>query len=160
MKRFMNKKVAAIGLAAGLALGVAGGAFAYFTSTGSGTGTGSVGTATNDIVVTGTETTPVFPGGATGVVSFTVANSGANPEHLSNIHLVSIAADSTHATAGCTPAVGDWTMADVPVGPDGTIAAGATVQSITETGTLVMHDTGADQSSCEGATLSMVFSTT
>ena len=34
MKRFMNKKVAAIGLAAGLALGVAGGAFAYFTTTG------------------------------------------------------------------------------------------------------------------------------
>ena len=32
MKRFMNKKVAAIGLAAGLALGAAGAAFAYFTS--------------------------------------------------------------------------------------------------------------------------------
>ncbi len=31
MKRFMNKKVAAIGLAAGLALGAAGAAFAYFT---------------------------------------------------------------------------------------------------------------------------------
>ena len=38
MKRFMNKKVAAIGLAAGLALGVAGGAFAYFTRPVSGTG--------------------------------------------------------------------------------------------------------------------------
>ena len=36
MKRFMNKKVAAIGLAAGLALGAAGAAFAYFSSTGSG----------------------------------------------------------------------------------------------------------------------------
>ena len=32
MKRFMNKKVAAIGLATGLALGAAGAAFAYFTS--------------------------------------------------------------------------------------------------------------------------------
>ena len=31
MKRFMNKKVAAIGLAAGLALGAAGAAFAYFS---------------------------------------------------------------------------------------------------------------------------------
>ena len=36
MKRFMNKKVVAIGLAAGLTLGAAGAAFAYFTSTGSG----------------------------------------------------------------------------------------------------------------------------
>ncbi len=33
MKRFMNKKVATIGLAAGLALGAAGAAFAYFTRT-------------------------------------------------------------------------------------------------------------------------------
>ncbi len=32
MKRFMNKKVATIGLAAGLLLGVGGAAFAYFTS--------------------------------------------------------------------------------------------------------------------------------
>ena len=33
MKRFMNKKVATIGLAAGLALGAAGAAFAYYVST-------------------------------------------------------------------------------------------------------------------------------
>ena len=38
MKRFMNKKVAAIGLASGLALGAAGAAFAYFTDTDNGTG--------------------------------------------------------------------------------------------------------------------------
>ncbi len=47
MKRFMNKKVAVIGLASALALGIAGGAFAYFTSTGTSSGTGSVGTATD-----------------------------------------------------------------------------------------------------------------
>jgi hypothetical protein len=39
MKRFMNKKVVTIGLAAGLALGAAGIATAYWTSSGSGTGT-------------------------------------------------------------------------------------------------------------------------
>ncbi len=45
MKRFMNKKVAAIGLAAGLALGAAGAAFAYFTTSGTGSGTENAGTA-------------------------------------------------------------------------------------------------------------------
>ena len=40
MKRFMNKKVVAIGLAAGLTLGAAGAAFAYFTSTGTGSRVG------------------------------------------------------------------------------------------------------------------------
>ena len=47
MKRFMNKKVAAIGLAAGLALGAAGAAFAYFTTAGQGTGNASVGSSSH-----------------------------------------------------------------------------------------------------------------
>ena len=62
MKRFMNKKVAAIGLAAGLALGAAGAAFAYFTSTGAGNGTASVGTTASDIAVEGTSTPALTPG--------------------------------------------------------------------------------------------------
>ena len=43
MKRFMNKKVVAIGLAAGITLGGAGAAFAYFTAHGNGTGSASTG---------------------------------------------------------------------------------------------------------------------
>ena len=45
MKRFMNKKVVAIGLAAGITLGGAGAAFAYFTHSGQVTGSGDHGTA-------------------------------------------------------------------------------------------------------------------
>ena len=47
MRRFMTKKVVAIGLATGLILGAAGVAVAYFTSTGTGTGTGTVGSPTS-----------------------------------------------------------------------------------------------------------------
>ncbi len=47
MKRFMNKKVVAIGLAAGMTLGAAGAAFAYFTTTGSGTGSATTGSASH-----------------------------------------------------------------------------------------------------------------
>lgn len=47
MKRFMNKKVAAIAAAAGLTLGLGGAAFAYFTTHGSGTSSGSVGTTSD-----------------------------------------------------------------------------------------------------------------
>jgi len=55
MKRFMNKKVAAIGLAAGLALGAAGAAFAYFTSSGTGTGTAATtGAIANDLTFSDT----------------------------------------------------------------------------------------------------------
>ena len=57
MKRFMNKKVVAIGLAAGMTLGAAGAAFAYFTSTGTGNGTATAGSASQwNVSVTGDNT--------------------------------------------------------------------------------------------------------
>jgi hypothetical protein len=45
MKRFMSKKVAVVGIAVGLTLGLSGAAFAYFLSTGTGAGTATVGSA-------------------------------------------------------------------------------------------------------------------
>jgi len=61
MKRFMNKKVAAIGLAAGLALGAAGAAFAYFQSTGNGTGSATVGSASTWSVVKASSAGTLYP---------------------------------------------------------------------------------------------------
>ena len=159
MKRFKHKKLAAVVLAGAVVLGTAGVAFAYFTSTGTGTGTGVVGSASNDITVVGTETTPLFPGGATGTVSFTASNSGSNPERLSNIHLTAIAPDGAHASCA-TVLNTDFSMADVAVGVgDGTLAAGASGVSLTETGTLQMLDTGINQDACQGATLTLSFTT-
>jgi hypothetical protein len=158
MKRFMNKKVAAIAAAVGITLGLGGAAFAYFTSTGTGSGSGAVGTASNDITVVGTETTPVFPGGATGSVSFTASNGNTtNPERLSTIHFTGAVADSGHATAGCDAAMLDLSMNDVTVNQ--TLAANASGVSLTPTGTLVMGDTGSSQNPCEGATLTLSFTT-
>lgn len=160
MKRFTKKKkLAVVVLTGALLFAGAGVAFAYFTSTGSGSGSGAVGTATNDITVVGTETTPVFPGGATGVVSFTASNGASNPERLSNIHLTTVTPDATHPT--CSTVLNtDFSMADVPVAVgDGTLAAHASNVSLTESGTLIMHDTGVNQNACEGATLTLTFTT-
>jgi hypothetical protein len=92
MKRFMNKKVAAIGLAAGLALGAAGIAAAYFTSTGNGTGSASVGTATNWSVVQASSTGTMYPCGATpltaacstdqATVTYTITNNSSGNQLL------------------------------------------------------------------------------
>lgn len=159
-KLFSSKKrIAASVLTVAIVAGTAGIAAAYFTSTGTGTGSAAVGTATNDITVVGTETTPVFPGGATGVVSFKASNGSTNPERLSNIHLVSVTPDGTHSTCA-TVLNTDFSMVDVPVGVlDGTLAGSASNVSLSETGTLVMHDTGVNQNACEGATLTLAFTT-
>jgi hypothetical protein len=158
--KFLNKKAVAVGVSAGVALGITGAAFAFFTSTGTGSGAGVVGTAGNNIVVTGTETAALFPGGPGGQVTFTAANTAAQPEQISTITLVSVAADATHATAGCTPALGDWSMAPVTVPQaDGKILAGATAQPLTSAGSLLMGDTLTNQNVCQGATLTLTFTT-
>lgn len=161
MKRFTKKKKLAVVVLTGAMLVAGGGlAFAYFTSTGTGTGSGVVGTAGNNISVNGTETTALFPGGTGGTVNFTAANTASNPEQLSTIHLVSVAADPTHVTAGCNTTLGAFTMADVNVSvAHGAIAAGATAQVVPETGTLFMTETGTNQNACEGATLTLTFTT-
>jgi hypothetical protein len=89
MKRFMNKKVAAIGIAAGLTLGMAGAAFAYFTTTGTGTGSGSVGTA-SQVTISGVSTGAVTPNGQTGDVALTVTNPNSGNQFVTSVSLTSV----------------------------------------------------------------------
>jgi hypothetical protein len=79
MKRFMTRKVVTIGIAAGLTLGIAGAALAYFTATGSGTGHGTVGTSSPLAVNVSACTGPALvPGVGTQLCDFTVVNTAGN----------------------------------------------------------------------------------
>jgi hypothetical protein len=157
MKRFMNKKVVAVGLAAGLALGVAGAAFAYFSSTGSGTGSGLVG-STEAVTVNQTGIVYNGPGdagtdllpGATATVSFSITNGGGN-QYVNAIHLASWTSDK----AGCdsTDDPGWITMPDVSVAadePNGTTA-------VANQGTITFNDLGVNQDVCQGASLTFSY---
>jgi hypothetical protein len=158
MKRFMNKKVAAIGLAAGLALGAGGAAFAYFTSTGAGTGTGTVGSSSAVTVVQDSITyngpsdglgTSLKPGD-TATVAFGITNPGGN-EHVGAIHLASWTSDKTGCDSTSQPT---WiTMPDVTVNQDfGT----GTDQTTGDTGTITFNDLG-NQDVCQGASLTFSY---
>jgi hypothetical protein len=159
VRRLFTRKSVVIPAVLAVVLAVGGIAYAYFTSSGSGSGSASVGSAGNDLVVTGTTAGNLYPGGPAGTVSFTVANGSNFNQRLSNIHLVSIAPDGAHAS--CATVLGtDFSMPDVPVGADGNIAPGATAQPIIETGSLSMLDSGVSQDGCQGATLTLTFITT
>ena len=135
MKRFMNKKVATIGLAAGLALGAAGAAFAYFTATGTNTGTGSVGTGSwtvNSPTPTGT----IYAGEGNNTFGFTVTNSSPGSQDLQSV-TASVAPDATAATAGC---LASWYSVSI----DGATAT-ATTQTETYTAPGVVVAAGNDQ---------------
>ena len=126
-------------------------AYAWFSSTGSGSGSGSVGTAANNVAVTGTTSGPLYPGGTVSV-SFTASNPATFKQALSTIHLSGVTASGTCDNTW-------FHMTDVTVGADGVLAAGANNASLTETGTLSMDESGTNQDACKNATLTLAFTT-
>lgn len=93
----IKKKFVAIGLASGLAMGAAGIAAAYFSSTGTGKGSAKVGSATH-LTVSQTSTngtTYLYPDGTTTTLTFTITNPGKGTQHY-----VVTASDASIATAG------------------------------------------------------------
>lgn len=115
MKRFMNKKVAAIAVAVGLAVGLGGVAVAYFTSTGAGNGQASVGTTGNNIAVEGVSTPALTPGNSA-TMTFTAYNYSDFHQAISNIHVTAVeackaafvyAGTDTYAHATAAPTCAD-----------------------------------------------------
>jgi|HubBroStandDraft_6_1064221.scaffolds.fasta_scaffold589032_1 hypothetical protein len=160
MKRFMNKKVATIGLAAGLALGGAGAAFAYFTSAGSGTGQASTGTSQTVTVVqdsiayNGPASTSVFMPGDTATVAFGITNPGGNQE-VGAIHLASWTSNSPSTCDSTVGSESGWfTMPDVNVSHD---FGHGTDQTTGDTGTITFNDLGV-QDACAGKTITFTYS--
>jgi hypothetical protein len=160
MKRFMNKKVVAIGLAAGLTLGAAGAAFAYFTAGGSGTGsatTGSAQTVTivqDSIAYNGPGSTTNFVPGDTATVAFGITNPSGNQE-VGTISLASWTSGSP-TTCGSTVAgqSGWFTMVPVAVNHD---FGNGIDQSTGKTGTITFNDDG-PQDACAGQTITFTYS--
>jgi hypothetical protein len=155
MKRFKftKKRVLTVLSIAGV-LAVAGVAYGYFTASGSGTGSASVGNASG-ITLSGTITGTLYPAGDPASVSVDVTNPGSASQHVGSVKLDSITTDADHST--CDVSVGGtnpaFTMANIPVNQ--TLAAGDTT---TVSGSLQMNDTGASQNDCQGAALTLHFS--
>jgi hypothetical protein len=107
MKRFMNKKAVAIGLAAGLALGAAGIAVATWSTTGSVSGNAkaySNQTTTVTATVSPSAATNLYPGGTGAPLGFTVDNK--NPYAISFSTWTSTDTITTSNETGCPGA--DW----------------------------------------------------
>ena len=158
MKKILSskKRVTAIGVLTAATMLGGGMAVAYWTSTGSGTGEATVGSAGDNISVSGTVAGTLSPGGPAATVSFTATNPENFSQKLTTIHLDSIDADD----AGCATVLGtDFSMADVTVGADGELGALDANVDLTDQGTLEMLDSGVNQDDCQGATLTLNFTT-
>jgi hypothetical protein len=158
MKRFMNKKVIAIGIAAGLTLGISGAAFAYFTTTGSGTGSATAGANSGAITLHAAIAGNILPGDGGQAVTFTADNSNQTTSlRVNTISFVSVTSSDTACQTVLTGDPGEFSMANVTSGT--TVPAKATGFTLVGTGTLIWaNSTTVDQTPCAGAPLTLTVS--
>jgi hypothetical protein len=149
----LKKKLIAGAAVAALALGAGGAAFAYFSANGAGTGSATVGSSTA-VTLAGTITGTLYPAGAPAGVSVLVTNGGSGSQLVGAVTLASITTDATHSSCDLSVSGTNaaFTMADIAVNT--TLTASA---STTKTGTLQMNDTGVAQDACQGAPLTLHF---
>ena len=154
MKKFtLKKKMIAGAAVAALTLGVAGGAFAYWTASGSGSGTGTVASSNGSLTLHASFPLATLYPGDSQTVSFTADNGGAQAVAVGTVHTV-VTVDSVHVTAGCLAA--DFSVADVV--ENQSIPAGSTGAALAHDGSISMSNTGVNQDACKGATLSLALS--
>jgi hypothetical protein len=167
MKRFMNKKVVAIGLAAGITLGGAGAAFAYFTSSGGGTGSVSTGTSANGISITDNSASlsALLPGTPAQNLTVTATNNAAQAQYVAGITAYLTVSGET-AVDGYTCSTADYKLDGVagtsatntvPVAWTGTdLAANGGTANSEGSDTIQFNDLAAqNQDSCEGVTVTI-----
>ncbi|HWF31967.1 MAG TPA: hypothetical protein VG188_05350 [Solirubrobacteraceae bacterium] len=130
-------------------LAVAGVAVAYWTTSGSGSGSGAVANSNGAVVLHGTITNELTPGGSS-PVAFTADNANSSSEQVGTVHAV-VSIDEAHAKAGCEAS--DFTIADTE--ENQVIAANGAGTALTHGGSISMADTASNQNACQGATISL-----
>jgi hypothetical protein len=152
MRFFTKKRAVILGIVAAMAFSAA--AVAYFTTGGSGTGSATVGTSSSALITQSNTLAALYPT-TSQAVNLDIKNTGSGSQFVGAVHLDSITADAGHSSCDVSSSGlnAAFTMADVPV--NATLAAGATTSKV---GSLAMNDTGVIQDSCQGATLTLTFS--
>lgn len=155
MTRSIHKRIAAfMGVAAVAATGTV--ALGYFTGGGSGTGTASVGSSAPGVSISATTSGELFPGGGPATVSVHVKNTSASlSAHVGTVTLTKITPDEAHS--GCVTSL----TGSPPAFEMAAISVEKTLKPSEEAevkGALQMNDTGVSQNACQGAKLTLSFS--
>ncbi|WP_395398580.1 hypothetical protein ACHMXB_12230 [Arthrobacter sp. UC242_113] len=153
MAKIAGRKKRIIVTTAVLAAIGGGAAFAYWSATGTGAGEAKAGTesAPFEIVSQAATGGPLSPDGPKQTVAFTVTNPGSGVQYLSDVKVTVKAGWSVGTTAPCTAADFVIDEADIVKGsidPAGTVAGTVKIQMINR---------AANQDSCKGATVPLVF---
>lgn len=149
----LTKKKFVLGAATVCVMAIAAGAYAYFSTTGSGTATATVGSS-SAVTLKATISGSLYPGSSS-TVTFTVDNPSSGKQRVGTISVTKVEPDASHST--CVTTFGEESSKAfymAPVAVNATYGPGNS-QAVTPTGTLQMRDTGVNQDSCQGATLTL-----
>lgn len=146
-KVLTKKRALVLGVVAILA--VAGVAVAFWTASGSGSGSGTVASSNGSLVLHGSIAPGLTPGGNE-TVSFTADNTNSSSLQVGTVHAV-VSIDEAHAEAGCKAS--DFSVADTI--ENQTIPASTSGVALSNTGSISMTDSAANQDACKGATISL-----
>jgi hypothetical protein len=130
-------------------LAVAGVAVAFWTASGSGSGSGSVASSNGSLVLHGTITNALTPGGSS-PVSYSADNTNSSSLQVGTVHAV-VSIDEAHAEAGCKAS--DFSISDVV--ENQTIPANTSGVALSNGGTISMTDSEENQDACKGASISL-----
>jgi len=168
MTRYLNKKMTAVALTAGLVLGGGGVAFAFFTSTGSGHGSAAVGTGASNIVFTTDGPATLYPGalGDTAQAFNVIATNGNNVGEYVGSVSVSLMTSGSGAgqvvtDEGGTPITGclsSWFAISTSATLDHAVPANG-AYTLTGGGepTIQLVESGTDQTPCAGHSVGIQF---
>ena len=147
MPRIFTKRRLIVAAVVVVTTGIAGGAFAYFSSTGSGTGTATVGSSSN-IQLSSPSVGTLYPGGSAVPVTVTIHNPAAGNEYVGTI---SGSVADGGSGGNC---LGSW-FTVAPIVYNTNVSAGTSPTAGT---TVTMNESGSNQDACQGATLTINWS--
>jgi hypothetical protein len=147
MRKHLTKKRVILLAVVALAIGLGTGAYAFFTTSGSGTGSASVGSAST-IQLSSDAVGPLYPGAASTPVTVHVHNPGGGTQHVGTI------SGAVADNGGC---LGSWfTVGSVTYNQD--VAGGGDGPDATSS--ITLNDSGTNQDACQGASVTINWSST
>jgi hypothetical protein len=148
--RKISKRAAVIAVSAVAAVGLAGTAFAFWTTPGAGDGSGTTGSVTAIKVNQTSTVAGLYPGGGAVPLAGNFDNSNDHPVHINNVTATVLSTNNGGCTAENFQITGIIPAAqNVPVG-NGTGSWSG--------GSIALLDTGVNQDVCKDVTVSIKYS--
>jgi hypothetical protein len=158
MKKFFSSKRGLVLLATMVvAVIVAVGATAYFTTTGSGTGSASVGTSSALTITQVGSVSNLLPGGPSEPVEYSVTNTSAGHQYVGPVTVSISSVTGPNITGGTPCDSSDFTLVQ-PTDTPGDLAPGATYTSSPSGASIQMINKPSSQDGCKNATVHLSFS--